>query len=130
MTRAVYTTSGTMGNNSRLIQLLMIELLGFLLAFSIYRLARKGLLGFRYTIGWLSLALVSILSGPLSLVIKPLSNALHLSQGTLISVVGIVILLIICIQLSISISGIHERQRRTSEELSHIKNIIDSKFEN
>ena len=126
----VYTTLGTMWSNYRFIQLLMIELIGFLLVFSIYRFAKKGLLSFRYVVGWLSLALVIILSGPLSLIIKPVSDALLLSQGTLISGVGITIVLIICIQLSISISGIHERQRRTSEEISHLKNLIDSKFEN
>ena len=126
----VYTTSGTMWSNYRFIQLLMIELLGFLLVISTYRFAKRGLLSFRYVVGWLSLALVIILSGPMSLVLKPISEALHLSQGTLISVVGIIIVLIICIQLSISISGIHERQRRASEEISHLKNLIESTFEN
>jgi hypothetical protein len=125
----VYTTLGTMWSNYRFVQLLMIELLGFLLVFSVYRFAKRGLLSFRYVVGWLSLAMVIILSGPLSLVIKPVSDALHLSQGTLISAVGITIVLIICIQLSISISGIHERQRRASEEISHLKNLIDTKFE-
>ena len=111
-----------MWGNLRIFQILIIETSGLLFVALIYRLARSGKLSFRYVIGWISLAVLIIAAGPMSFALVPISNALDITQGALISIIGLLIVLLICIQLSISISGIHERQRRMSEELSQLRN--------
>ena len=111
-----------MWGNLRVFQILIIEFSGLLFVALIYRLARSGKLSFRYVIGWISLAVLIIAAGPMSFALVPISNALDITQGALISIIGLIIVLLICIQLSISISGIHERQRRISEELSQLRN--------
>lgn len=116
------TKIGTVWGNLRIFQILIIETSGLLFIALIYRLARSGKLSFRYVIGWISLAVLIIASGPMSFALVPISNALDITQGALISIIGLIIVLLICIQLSISISGIHERQRRMSEELSQLRN--------
>jgi hypothetical protein len=44
----------------------------------------------------------------------------------LLAIGGIILLIIICVQLSISISGLHERQRRLTEELAHLRQTVDT----
>lgn len=107
-------------------QLVFTVVIGSALIFLVYSLARKGLISFRYVVGWLLLGVLVVASGPIAFLIRPLSSALAVTQGTLLSMIGIMLVVAICIQLSISISGIHERLRRTSEEVSHLKNTIDN----
>ena len=93
--------------------------LGFI--FAVYRLARNGLLSFYYTVGWLSLFAVGIVA----LVALPLTNALsrvfEISPVALLFSAGTLVLLMICIQLSISISGLQNQVRRLSEELAKLR---------
>ena len=83
------------------------------------------MISFRYVVGWLLLGLLIVASGPIAFLIYPISNAFAVTQGTLLSMIGLLLVVAICIQLSISISGIHERLRRTSEEIAHLKNTIE-----
>ena len=77
------------------IQTLIATIAGVLLAASVYFLARRGRLSFRYTVGWLVLCLLGI--------------------G------AIILLLAICVQFSISISGMQEQIRRLTEEAAETK---------
>ena len=119
------TKIGSMSAQIRMIQFLIIETSGVALFSVVFRLARNRKLSFRYVIGWISLSVLLLAAGPLSFALAPISRVLGITQGVLISMVGLVIVLAICIQLSISISGIHERQRRLSEEISQLKNIVE-----
>jgi len=101
-------------------------LVGSSLITIVYILARKGSMSFRYMVGWILLGVLIVASGPIAFLIHPISSALEITQGTLLSMIGLMLVVAICIQLSISISGIHERLRRTSEEISHLKNLVDS----
>ena len=106
-------------------QLIFTVVIGCALICLVYSLARKGLISFRYVVGWLLLGVLIVASGPIAFLIHPISSALAITRGTLLSMMGLMLVVAICIQLSISISGIHERLRRASEEISHLKNTIE-----
>lgn len=84
----------------------------------IYRLARSGHLSFRYTMGWLGLFALGIVAIVALPVTNKVSEWLRLTPAALLALSGLFILVIICIQLSISISGMQNQIRRLSEELS------------
>lgn len=90
--------------------------LGFI-AF-IYRLARRGLLSFRFTVGWLSLFALGIVALVALPITNKVSSWLRLTPAALLALSGMVLLLLICIQLSISISGLQSQIRRLAEELA------------
>jgi hypothetical protein len=84
-------------------------------AFIIY-LARTQRISFRYTIGWLSLC-----------VITPLASALQLDAFSLVGAIAIIVLLALCVQLSISISGLQRQVQLLNEDLAlHKKAVEDS----
>jgi hypothetical protein len=92
---------------------------GFLIV--IYRLARSERLTFRYTVGWLTLFAFGVLAMVLLPVTTTVSRWLHLSPAGLLATGGLVLLLLICIQLSISISGMQHQIRRLSEEVAKLR---------
>lgn len=91
----------------------------------VYRLARRGLISFRYATGWLLLGILGLISIALIYVLNPIAGFLDLSPIALIVLLAIILLVSICIQLSISISGLHDRQNRVAEEIAHLKLRID-----
>ena len=93
--------------------------LGFI-AF-IYRLARVGRLSFRYTVGWLSLFALGIVALVALPITNKLSGWLRLTPAALRALCGMVLLLLICIQLSVSISGVQNQMRRLAEELAKLR---------
>lgn len=106
-------------------QLIFTVVVGGSLICLVYSLAKRGLISFRYLVGWLLLGTLVVTSVPVAFGVRPLSAALAMNQGTLLSIIGIILVVAICIQLSISISGVYERLRRTSEEVAHLKNAIE-----
>ena len=91
----------------------------------VFRKARRGLLNFRYTVGWLLLSLFGIFAGATTPIIAPVADFLGITPAALLAIGGSSLLVVICIQLSISISGLHERQRRLTEELAHLRQAVD-----
>lgn len=111
---------------SSLIQFLLCAIVGLGLSIWIYRLARLGLLSFRYAVGWLMLSAFGVLAGIVIPVITPLANLLAITPAALIALGGTLLLIAICIQLSVSISGLYERQRRLAEELAYLRQTFDA----
>jgi hypothetical protein len=109
-----------------MIQIIFCMTIGLCSACVIYRAARRGLLNFRYTVGWLLLSAFGIMAGIIIPVIAPIANFLAITPAALLAIGGIILLVIICVQLSISISGLHERQRRLTEELAHLRQTVDT----
>lgn len=93
---------------------------GLSLAFILicYRLGARGKLSFRYTTGWIVLFGVGLSSALLIPIVGPVAGYLKLSPAAVIAGVGVVLLLAICVQLSVSISGLQEQVRTLSEELA------------
>ncbi len=108
------------------LQILFCSVIGLLSAGWIYRKARRGLLNFRYTVGWLLLSAFGVMAGIVIPVITPIANLLAITPAALLAIGGIILLVAICVQLSISISGLHERQRRLTEELAHLRQTVDT----
>jgi hypothetical protein len=97
------------------------------LAFAIFvvYLARKQRISFRYTVGWLVLCVIGALSGLLIPVITPLASALQLDAFSLVGAAAIVVLLALCVQLSISISGLQRQVQLLNEDLALHKQAVE-----
>ena len=58
-------------------------------------------------------------------VADPIANKLHLSPPAFLAVGAVVLLVTLCVQLSISISGIQEQVRRLAEEAAFLRQELD-----
>lgn len=91
----------------------------------VYRLGRRQSLSFRYTVGWLILGMLGVVAGLLAPLAQPVADFLSLTPAALIGVGGMLLLLVLCVQLSISISGLQEQMRVMAEELSFLRARLD-----
>jgi hypothetical protein len=108
-------------------QALEIAVVSLAFAIFVVYLARKQRISFRYTVGWLVLCVIGALSGLLIPVITPLALALQLDAFSLVGAAAIVVLLVLCVQLSISISGLQRQVQLLNEDLAlHKKAVEDS----
>ena len=103
------------------IQFVVSALVSACFARYIYRLASRHLLSFRYTIGWLALCGVGIFAGLLLPILGPISQSIKVTPAAIIAVGALVVLLLICIQLSIAISILQERTRSLAEQIAHLQ---------
>ncbi len=94
-------------------------------AIAIIFLSRKNRISFRYTMGWLTLSVLSAVGGLLLPVIEPLSKKLQLDAFSLVGALAVIVLLSLCIQLSISISGLQRQLRKLNEDIAIQKKEID-----
>ena len=88
-------------------------------------LAQRQRISFRYTMGWLTLCVISAFTGLLIPLIKPLAAKLQLDAFALIGASAIIILLALCIQLSISISGMQRQVQQLNEDLALQKKVVE-----
>ena len=107
------------------IQAIEIAIVACLFAIAVISLSRRGRISFRYTIGWMTLCLLSALGGLLLPVIEPLSRKFQLDAFSLVGALAVIVLLSLCIQLSISISGLQRQLRRLNEDLALQKKELD-----
>ena len=109
-------------------QALEIGAVGLVFTLSILYLAQRQRISFRYTMGWLTLCVISAFTGLLIPLIKPLAAKLQLDAFALIGSSAIILLLALCIQLSISISGLQKQVQQLNEDLAmHKKAVEDSR---
>ena len=94
---------------------------GLTLLVVVVRLSRRGQLSFRYTIGWIAVASIGILSGLLVPLAEPVANALGLSSAALLALLALVFFVLISVQLSISISGLQKQNQMLAEELARLR---------
>ena len=111
--------------NQQTAQGLEIGFVAIIFALCILYLARKQRISFRYTVGWLVLFGISALTGFLIPLIEPLAAQLQLDAFALVGASAIVVLLALCIQLSISISGLQNQMQRLNEDLALQKKIVE-----
>lgn len=102
-------------------QFVFAAMMGVLMAMTIVVLARHRRLTFRYTVGWLFLSTFGTASGLLIPLVNPISAALQISPAALLGISALFVLTAICIQLSISISGIQNQIRRLAEEIALLR---------
>lgn len=100
---------------------LLVGLFSLAGAVGTYLLGKRGRLTFRYTVGWLSLFSIGVLSAVLLPIVEPLAEFLGVTPAAIVAILGLMLLLAICVQLSISISGLQEQNRRLSEIVAVLK---------
>ena len=103
------------------IQTLIATIAGLVMGTSVYILARRGFLSFRYTVGWLVLCIFGVTAGASVEIVQPVAEKLKVTPAALLSIGAIFLLLTICVQFSISISGMQEQIRRLAEEVADTK---------
>ena len=107
------------------VQAIEIAIVASLFAVAVMDLSRRGRISFRYTMGWLTLCLLSAVGGLLLPTIEPLSRKFQLDAFSLVGALAVIVLLSLCIQLSISISGLQRQLRRLNEDLALQKKELD-----
>ena len=89
-------------------------------------LSRRSRLSMRYTLGWLSIALLSLLY-PLVLFAAPeISNFLGVQQLAIFLGLPLIIVILVCVQLSISVSGLLEQTRTLTESIAILEEQVAS----
>lgn len=102
-------------------QTLVAAILGTLILISVVSVSRRGLLSFRYTIGWTLVASLGILSGVFVWAVDPVAGSLGLSAAALLGVLAFLFVTLIAIQLSISISGLQKQLRTMAEDIARLR---------
>ena len=74
---------------------------------STFALARRRLLSVRYGLGWFAVSLLGIVGAPILSVLAPQVERLGFTQTGFSLGVFVVFLGLVCLQLSISLSGLH-----------------------
>ena len=103
----------------------MVVLAGIGFIVGIQTLGRRGKISFRYTIGWILLGCVGVVSGVLIPMAGSITDIVPLSPSAFVAAVGVMILTVIAVQLSISISGMQEQLRCLAEEVAFLKSAIE-----
>ena len=108
------------------VQILEVTIVAILLGTLILVFARRQLISFRYTIGWLGLCAVSLIGALLIPQVEPIADFLKVEPFTVVGGSAFLVLLAICIQLSISISGL----QRQLHDLNEVVALLRDKVEN
>lgn len=105
----------------------MIEIMGLAISafVLVLFLSKKQLLSFRYTMGWIALSTLTFLGALVVPFIEPISESLRIGPFAVIGAICLFVLLSICIQLSISISGMQRHISRLNEEVALLKNTTE-----
>lgn len=107
-------------------QILIVAVLGTLVLLIAVRLSRRGQLSFRYTIGWICIGALGVLSGLLVSVADDISRVLQLTPAALVGLTTIVLVLGLTMQLSISISRLQRHIRVLAEENANLNMRLQS----
>lgn len=95
----------------------------------VYVLARRQMLSFRYTAGWMTLFAFLVVAvaanGLLVPLVEPVADALDTTPSVLLAIALVLLLALICIQLSISISGMQEQNRRLAERIALLQRRLE-----
>ena len=108
------------------IQILEVAIIAVLMGIFILAIARRQLISFRYTIGWLGLCAVTFIGALLVPVVEPIARFLKVDPFTVVGGSAFLILLAICIQLSISISGLQRQLHDVNEVVALLRDKVEN----
>ena len=91
----------------------------------VFRLSRRGMLSFRYSIGWFSIMFLGLLAAPFVVIFAPLAEKLKLSPSALLAAISSVGVAVILIQLSVSISCNQRKMDTLVRENALLKEKLD-----
>jgi len=101
--------------NDVAIQSLLMVFGGLGLLAGVFLLARARRLSLRYALGWMAVSILLLGSALVLVVIGGVSTSLPITPTGLLAGVGLAFLLVLCLQLSISLSGQQDAIRELSE---------------
>lgn len=101
----------------------LTALAGLFLLLSVRRLSRLGLLKFAYALGWGIIGLFGFLAPAVAVAIDRLAQSFDVPVSTLLLFVGIVFLIALSMQLSISVSGLSRQLVAVAERISELENL-------
>ena len=108
------------------VQILEVAIIAVIMGSFVLAIARRQLISFRYTIGWLGLCVVTFLGALLVPVVEPMARFLKVDPFTVVGGSAFLILLGICIQLSISISGLQRRLHDVNEVVALLRDKVEN----
>lgn len=106
-------------------QAIEILLLAVVLSSGVIYSSRKQKISFRYSVGWLTLFGFMALGGLAIPKIEKIAGQFKVTPAALITAISLFLLLSLCVQLSISISGLQRQLRKVNEDVALHKKVID-----
>ena len=108
------------------VQILQVAIIAVLMGSFILAIARRQLISFRYTIGWLGLCVVTFFGALLVPIVEPIARFLKVDPFTVVGGSAVLILVAICVQLSISISGLQRQLRQVNEVVALLRDKVEN----
>ena len=104
---------------------LLIATGGVLLAAAAITLARRRLNTLRYMLGWLAIAVVTLVAAAAASLVRPLAELFSMTATGVLLAGATVLLVAIAVQLSISVSGLQAQLRELAEAHALLANRLD-----
>ena len=104
--------------STQTIHALVVSSLSLTLIVGVIQLAQKQRISLRYAAGWIVLLGVGLLGGIVVPLIAPLADFLSLAPISIVAGSAILVLLVICVQLTVSISGLQNQVRQIAEKIA------------
>ena len=93
----------------------VIAFVGLVLLFFVVRLVHRRRLSFGFASGWVAVSIAVIASSFLTPLVNPIARQFSMTGTAVFLVVAVAFVVAVCIQLSISVSGLQERLRDLAE---------------
>lgn len=103
----------------------LIALGGVLLAASAVTLARRRLITLRYALGWLAIAVTTMVGAAAASLVTPVAKLFSMTATGVLLAGATVLLVAIAVQLSISVSGLQAQLRELAEAHALLANRLD-----
>lgn len=103
------------------VQALQIGIAAVIYLIIVLRLSRRGAISFKYSMGWLGLFTALLIVTLMIPITRPIASFLRVAPFTVVGGGAMLVLIGICIQLSISISGLQRQIQRLNEEIAMIR---------
>ena len=104
---------------------LLIAFGGVLLAIAAITLAQRRLITLRYALGWLTIALVTLVGAAAARLVTPVAELFSMTATGVLLAGATALLVAIAIQLSISVSGLQAQVRELAEAHALLANRLD-----
>ena len=88
---------------------------GAVMLFFIARLVHRRRLSFHFAAGWVAVSLAVIASSLLTPLVSPIARQFSMTGTAVFLVVAVAFVVAVCVQLSVSVSLLHERMRDLAE---------------
>lgn len=103
----------------------LIALGGLLLAVAAVTLARRRLITLRYALGWLSVAVLTMVGAAAASLVTPIAELFSMTATGVLLAGATALMVAIAIQLSISVSGLQAQVRELAEAHALLANRLD-----